>query len=101
MNIKVWIQSLPPYMRNFYFISGCVFVIWVTFFDANNLINQFKLSGQVSDLENEKQYYMDKIVEIQQEQSALTNDREKLERFAREHYLMKKSNEDIYIIPSE
>jgi cell division protein FtsB len=88
-------------MRNFYFISGSIFVIWITFFDANNLINQFKLSSQLSDLENEKFYYMDRILEIQQEQSALTNDRENLERFAREHYLMKKPNEDIYIIPSD
>ncbi|MCU0417327.1 MAG: septum formation initiator family protein [Cytophagaceae bacterium] len=100
MRWKAFIQSLPSWLKNFYFITGVLFIVHLTFFDVNNLINQYKLSQQLNDLENEKAYYLQKIVQIQQEQEALTKDKEKLERFAREHYLMKKPQEDIYIIRS-
>ncbi len=52
-------------------------------------------------LEAEKSYYQEKILEVKEEQQALMSNSEKLERFARENYLMRKPNEDVYVIIKE
>jgi len=78
-----------------------VFVIWMIFFDSNDLISQYKMNKNLNDLESEKDYYEQKIVEVNAEEDALIKDKDKLEKFAREHYLMKKPTEDIYILVEE
>lgn len=87
--------------QNFYFISGVLFLVWLTFFDSNDLINQFRLSGEQSRLENEKAYYKKKIVEVEKKHQELMSDPQTLERYAREVYLMKKPTEDIYVVVEE
>lgn len=78
-----------------------VFIIWMIFFDSNDLISQYKMNNELNNLENEREYYEQKITEVKAEQDALLKDKEKLEKFAREHYLMKKPTEDIYILVEE
>ena len=45
-----------------------------------------------------KEYYEEKIKEVEKDHNELFGDRESLEKFAREKYLMKKETEDIYIV---
>ena len=52
-------------------------------------------------LNNEKEFYEQKIEEVQQEREQLLTDSEALEKFARENYLMKKESEDLYVIVEE
>ena len=101
MKIFEWIKTLPPFSRNFFFLFTVAFVIWMIFFDSNDLISQYKMNAQLNDLENEREYYLQKIIEVKAEQEALLKDKVKLEKFAREHYLMKKPTEDIYILVEE
>ena len=101
MKILEWFQTFPPFFRNFFFLFSMVFVIWMIFFDSNDLISQYKMNKQLNDLESERDYYEQKIVEVKAEEDALMKDKEKLEKFAREHYLMKKPTEDIYILVEE
>ena len=92
------INKLPRPFRNFYFVSGLIFVFWMILLDSNNLIARFQLSSKLNSLENEKEYYEEKIVEVEKDHNQLFGDRESLEKFAREKYLMKKESEDIYIV---
>ena len=92
------INKLPKPFRNFYFITGLIFIFWMTLLDSNNLIARFQLSSKLNSLENEKEYYEEKIVEVEKDHNLLFGDRESLEKFAREKYLMKKESEDIYIV---
>ncbi|MBS1544648.1 MAG: septum formation initiator family protein [Bacteroidetes bacterium] len=92
------IRRLPPIIRNFYWITGIVFIVWMTFLDSNDLINRYRLSAKLRSLENEREYYQEKIKEVQKDREALMGTPELLEKFAREKYLMKKPSEDIYII---
>lgn len=94
-------MKLPKYTKNFYFISGAFFLIWLLFFDSNDLINQFRISAQLNGLENQKRYYQEKIIEVEKERQKLLNNTEMLEKYAREKYLMKKPNEDIYVVVEE
>jgi cell division protein FtsB len=66
--------------------------------DSNNLIARYQLSSKLTSLENEKEYYEEKIKEVEKDRNELFGDRESLEKFAREKYLMKKETEDIYIV---
>jgi cell division protein FtsB len=61
------------------------------------LISRYRLSAKLRALENEKEYYIQKINEVEQDKQELFGDRESLEKFAREKYLMKKDNEDVFV----
>jgi cell division protein DivIC len=92
------LKKLPKPLRNGYILASLAFLVWMLFLDSNNLIARFQLSGKLSDLENEKIYYEEKIKEVEKDRDELFGDRESLEKFAREKYLMKKDNEDIFIV---
>jgi len=78
-----------------------VFGIWVFFFDQNNLFDRFSDMKKLKELEKEKIYYENKIKEDQQRIYELTSDKDDIEKFARETYLMKKDNEDIFVVVEE
>ena len=94
-------KRLPPIFRNFYWVTGLCFLVWMTFLDSNDLISRFKLSSKLRSLEKEKEYYQAKITEVETDRKELMTNRELLEKFAREKYLMKKEKEDIFIIQEE
>ena len=92
------LKRLPPILRNFYALAGLLFLVWMTFLDSNDLINRYRLSAKLRSLEHEKEYYQEKIKEVEQDRAELMGTNELLEKFAREKYLMKRDAEDIYII---
>ena len=62
---------------------------------------QYKLKSKLRGLENEKEYYLQKIEEVKNERQQLLTNEEMLEKFAREKYMMKKETEDLYVIIQE
>lgn len=90
-------KLLRPF-RNFYFLTAFVFILWMITLDSNNLFARYQLSSKLRSLENEKEYYEEKIKEVEKDRDELFGDRESLEKFAREKYLMKKETEDIFIV---
>lgn len=95
------LKKLPKFTRSFYFISGMLFLFWMLFLDSNDLYTQLKLRNQLKSLTDEKEFYQEKILQVQQERQQLLTDEEALEKFAREKYLMKKESEDLYVIVEE
>jgi len=95
------LRKLPKAFRNFYVVAGGVFLIWMLVLDSNNLIVRYQLTSKLNALEAEREYYMQKIKEVEKDRNELFGDRESIEKFAREKYLMKKKTEDIYIIVEE
>ncbi|GDX52878.1 hypothetical protein LBMAG27_19250 [Bacteroidota bacterium] len=93
--------NIPWYTKNKYVLASVLFLVWLTFFDRNNLIDQYKLHTQLSDLRSKKEYYADQIKIVKQEKQELFTNMASLEKFAREHYMMKKVNEDLFVIVSE
>lgn len=96
-----FLQKIPPIFKNFYFLSSLFFLVWMLFFDSNDMITQIKLSNKQAELESAKEFYESKIVEVKNDREALLHNDELLEKLAREKYLMKKGSEDIYIIEEE
>ncbi len=94
-------KKFPPAFRNFYAVTGFSFLVWMIFLDSNDLISRIKLGAKLRNLNSEKEYYQEKIAEVQKDREELMTNRELLEKFAREKYLMKKETEDIFIIEEE
>ncbi|MCX6283557.1 MAG: septum formation initiator family protein [Bacteroidetes bacterium] len=94
----VTLKKILKIFINKYFVITVAFIVWMVFFDSNNVFIRAKLRDKLDDLQQEKHFYLDEI----QKDSALTHklltDSTELERFAREKYLMKKGNEDLYLV---
>ncbi len=74
------------------------FLIWVTFIDKNNLISQYQDRQVLYGLDKEKRYYQSEIQTTQDKLNELKTDNKSIEKFAREKYLMKKENEEIWLV---
>lgn len=59
------------------------------------------MSSKLRSLEAEKEFYVEKISEVEKDRKELMTNKELLEKFAREKYLMKKESEDLFIIQEE
>ena len=92
------LKRIPKSFRNFYVLGAAGFFVWMLLLDSNNLIARYQLSSKLNSLENEKTYYEEKIVEVRKDHNELFGNQESIEKFAREKYLMKKQNEDIFVI---
>lgn len=90
--------KIPAYIRNKYCVTAAAFLIWIAFMDSKNLISQYQLQSEVNKLEGQKAFFQQEIDKTKKEQEELLSSPEKLEKFAREKYLMKKDDEDLFII---
>jgi len=84
-------------ITNIFVLILIPFLIWMLFFDENSYLVHRKFTKEINTLENTITFYESKILEDKATIKKL-QDSLQLERFAREKYLMKKENEDIYII---
>jgi len=94
MNIKKNIHIF----KNKYFIATTFFILWIVFFDQNNLIDRVQNIYKYRQMQDAKIYYLEKIKADKKKLNELRTDRENLEKFAREQYFMKKDDEDVYIV---
>jgi cell division protein FtsB len=94
-------KKLLPYLKNKYIIAILAFVLWLLFFDQNNWINQIKYKMDLKKLEKDKAFYKEGIKKAEKEFKEIKTNPKTLEKFAREQYLMKKSNEEVFVIVEE
>lgn len=85
----------------FYTLTFSVLLVWMLFFDDNNIFVQFKMYRELSRLESETAYYAEKLKEVEKEKVEVMGTPKLVEKFAREKYLMKKPQEEIYVIVDE
>lgn len=90
-----------PYVKNKFILTILIFIIWLLFFDHNNLIDRAKELRHLRQLEKDKSYYIERIDKDTKRLEQLKTNNKNLEKFAREQYLMKKDNEDIFVIVEE
>lgn len=89
------------YTKNFYFLFTLFFMIWMVFIDSNDILTQYKLKKKLNELEKQKEFYLERKEKIQADRQELMSNNELLEKFARERYLMKRKNEDLYVVVEE
>ena len=92
------LAKLPPWLKNKYLLAGIIFVVYITFIDDRDLLANYHRHKQLNDLEQSAAYYRQEIEKTKTELNQLKTDAATLEKYAREKYLMKRDNEDLYII---
>lgn len=88
------------FFTNTYVVILTVFIIWMVFFDENSFLNHRKFNKEIDELKTTIEFYQSEIKKDKETIKKL-QDTIQLERFAREKYLMKRKNEDIYIIKTD
>jgi hypothetical protein len=95
---KPWLilwNLLPRWLQNRYVLATVVFLLIILVLDRHNAWTQYRLWRGRQRLEGDKVFYREKIREAKEEAEDFELTKEK---FAREKYYMKRSDEDVFII---
>ncbi len=90
---RVWPPKLPV-------IAITIWVVLITISDYNPL-KKIQMSRELSELEAQKAFMEKEIVRVRQERKEITQSEGSLETFAREKYMMKKENEEVFVLVDE
>lgn len=85
-------------LTNKYLLAVAIFMVWILFFDRNDLITQWDRKKELTKLETSKAYYENEIENTRKELTDLERDTRVIEKFAREKFYLKKANEDLFIV---
>lgn len=88
-------------LKNKYVISTILFLLFYFFLGENNRMVIMRLNREVNNLKREASLIEKDIKQDSLEAASLFASREALEAYGREHYYMKRPNEDIFIIKDE
>lgn len=87
-------------LGNLYVLVLTVFTIWMVFFDTNSLLIHLELRREITKLKKQQEFLKEEIARDKEVIERLS-DPEELERFARETYLLKRKDEEIFLIEFE
>jgi cell division protein FtsB len=91
-------ETLVRVVRNKYAMAVIAFVLWILFFDRNDVFTQWDRKSELQKLETSKEYYVTEIASLKKELVELQSNTAILEKFARENFYLKRPNEDVFII---
>ena len=93
------LSHIPSWLKNKYVLTLIGFAAWMLFFDDRDIfVTYFKQRNELQALLQSKQYYEQQIAGTRQELDQLKLNAATIEKYAREKYLMKRDNEDLFIV---
>ena len=92
------LRNIPPFIYNKYFLATSLFVVWMLFFDRNDMFTQMERKSDLREIEASKEYFAEKIAEGKKFSMDMRSNADAVEKFVREKYLMKRDNEDLFLI---
>jgi hypothetical protein len=87
-------------IKNKYFLAGTFFIVWMFFFDPKDWGVAFEKNAKLKELQNSELHLVKTIQETKEQLGQLKTNAQTIEKYAREKYLMKKDNEDLFIVSS-
>jgi len=93
-----FMKKLQYIFSNKYLITGIAFAAWMMFFDRNDFPSQFRKYRELNKMEQNQKNMALLISNTRKELQLLKTNPETLEKYAREKYMMKKDNEDVYVV---
>ncbi len=91
-------KKITSIVFNKYLLTTIGLGIWLAFFDRNDAFTQYDLYCKVQELKAERDYYQRDIENSRKMILELQTNPEVLEKYAREVHLMKKPDEDVFVI---
>jgi len=99
--VNVDMKRLVDLFKNKFFLVTIAFIVWMAAFDKNDLHSQYQYYTEVHKAQKERDFYLKETTQARKDLDELTTNPQTLERFAREKYLMKKENEDVFVVVRE
>lgn len=88
-------------IKNKYILTLLIFTVWMLFFDQNSFLSQRKITKELNQLEARKKLYSNQNEALRNQKEELLGSTDNLEKLAREKYLMKRDDEDVYLIKTD
>jgi len=85
-------------LTNKYLLAIAAFLVWMFFFERNDVLSQFERVRHSNELKKMEEKKVLEITETRKELGLLKTNAQTIEKYAREKYLMKKDNEDLFIV---
>lgn len=95
------LNKIPKFIRNKYTVTTLTFLVWIMFLDNFDVFTLITNINQRDSKRTEQVRLQSEIDKTKRKLHELTSDPEQLEKFARENYLMKRDNEDVFVIVVE
>lgn len=96
------IKSILRYITTRYtkvqLVAILVIIVFAFFISDSSIFARLSSDAKIHELNNQIEYYRNKTVEDRKQLEQLHSNKEDIEKFAREKYLMKKPNEDIFVV---
>ena len=97
--LRQWKQHpVGKVLLNKYFIVGLIFVVWICFFDTNNIGQMFRSRRTLRSQRQQIEFYQQEIEKMNRKLEQLQSERDSLEKFAREEYYYHLDGEDVFVI---
>ncbi|MDZ4668308.1 MAG: septum formation initiator family protein [bacterium] len=88
-------------IRNKYVLATVAFVFLLLINDRNSIFDQYEYSKDLKVIKQKHAYYNQEIEKVKKEKNELFGNNKNLEKFAREKYLMKADDEDVFVMIEE
>ena len=95
------LTHFPSWLKNKYFIAFTAFAVILLFLDKNDLFTQYDRSRELRELYQSKEHFSHQIAAERKELEQLKRDPATLEKYAREKYLMKREQEELFLVPEK
>ncbi|HEX7847175.1 MAG TPA: septum formation initiator family protein [Chitinophagaceae bacterium] len=95
------LTHIPAWLKNKYFIAFASFAVIMLFLDKNDIFTQMARSKELRELKQSKEFYTRMNEAEQKGLEAFKHNPAAIEKYAREKYLMKRENEDLFLVPEK
>ena len=95
-----FINHIPAWLRNKYLLTGAAFLVVMFFFDPKDFPSQWERRAKLKEFQKNERHLSQQITDAHNELYLLKTNAQTIEKYAREKYLMKKDNEDLFIVPN-
>lgn len=93
-----FVRILSAILFNKYLLTASLFAVWMLFFDRNDFFTLRERKKELGQIEESKAFFAKKIAEGKKFSSDMRTNADAIEKFVREKYLMKRDNEDLFLI---
>src|SRR5579863_6418449 len=97
--MRYYFDKIPSWLKNKYVLTALCFGVWILFIDDRDFVTtHFRHLNELHKLQARKVYFENQILIVRKELDQLKSNPGTLEKYAREKYLMKRDNEDLFVI---
>ena len=90
-------MTIVKFLNNKYFYTTVTLFLILLIFEDTTLFRLYDMKKELNEITNQNKVKSLEIKQVKEKTIQLTTNKEALEKFAREHYLMKKKDEVIYV----